>query len=355
MRHSRFLLPLAALVAATGAALAGPPPASRAAPAPRPTVQPDTFTPAARADLTRRFVRKWGAEVQRTRGTPVHTWAMRSVPLFVQARRADFERALARGTLEGALAELLGHGARVSDADVAKLGGTKALGELNRDLVYTPIQPCRVVDTRNVPTGYVDADTPVHYRVVGASSFASQGGDATNCGTPATGASAVVLNVTVVLPGGPGYATLYPYGSAQPLASSLNYPGRTVVNNTVMVGVPNPMAAADVTLYTYRGSHFVIDIVGYYRPKPVPAMDCNIVRADVQTYTGEAFGVSASCAAGFAPIGAGCVASQANSVEYDIHGVVEGDNGPVGMCAGKNRSNNPVVTVHTRCCRVLTP
>jgi hypothetical protein len=55
------------------------------------------------------------------------------------------------------------------------------------------------------------------------------------CGVP-VGAKAVTVNVTAVVPSGPGFLTLYPSGIATPVVSSLNFAaGELALGNGAIV------------------------------------------------------------------------------------------------------------------------
>jgi len=56
-------------------------------------------------------------------------------------------------------------------------------------------------------------------------------------GVPATGVSAVVLNVTVTQPTTGSFLTVYPSGTTRPLASSLNFVAAQTVPNLVVAKV----------------------------------------------------------------------------------------------------------------------
>ena len=76
------------------------------------------------------------------------------------------------------------------------------------------------------------------------------------------GAAAVVLNVTVVGPQGGGYVTVFPCGSALPLASNVNVDGagQTVANAVIAkVGV-----GGSVCVYTSNATHLVVDVSGFF-------------------------------------------------------------------------------------------
>jgi hypothetical protein len=82
-------------------------------------------------------------------------------------------------------------------------------------------------------------------------------------GVPVTGISGVVLNVTVVAGGSPGYLTVYPADVAAPLASNLNFSPGQVVPNLVAV---KTSAAGAVAIRNASGSanHVIADVAGYF-------------------------------------------------------------------------------------------
>lgn len=268
------------------------------------------LAPRERGELARQFVLKWGDYVQRVYQVPSGDWAKRMVSTFVAADPSNFRMALRRDTFEGAVAQLTGSGHRLSDdlvieryarAAMAKSaerpvdlrGATKALGSTTRDLVFTPVTPCRIVDTR-VAGGAINADSSRAFLGVAVSAgtgFAFQGGSSTDCGVAAVGASAVAINVTAVTPSGAGYATVYKSGETRPLAASVNYTAGAIVNNSVVVGIPNPLAITDFVIYTFAQSHYVVDIVGYFSPPQVTQLQCidtaittNTIAANASTF-----------------------------------------------------------------------
>ena len=187
-----------------------------------------SLLPKERGQLSHQFVMKWGRYVQHTYSVPVGTWAKRMVPNFVNADTSNFRNALNRDTFKGAMAELTGTGHRLSDATVMTRFASieagvsksraplKTLGALNNDLVYTPIQPCRILDTRSTAEGVVAANATRSFVAITAGNFISQGGSTTDCGTLGLAATAIAINLTAVTPLGAGYATAYPYGTIQP-------------------------------------------------------------------------------------------------------------------------------------------
>ncbi len=330
-------------------ASAAAPGVQRAQAAPQQTGQ---LTPKQRGDLTRQLVLKWGNYVQKVHGVPVRTWAQRMVPNLVQADSSNFRTALQRDTFEGAMAELSGTGHRVNDETVISLlaaggeDGTQTLGALGNDLVYTPVAPCRIMDTRNAAAGAIAANSTRNFVAFGVSNFTSQGGSATNCGVNPLAATAVAINLTAVTPTGAGYATAYPFGSAQPVAASINYTAGAIVNNALIVQTPNPIAAFDFTLYTFASSHYVADIVGYFAPPVATALQCVDTANTVVNVAanGTANAVAPACAAGYTQTATNCEASDWQVPFVFFH---------AGTCSARNNSAAAHdIRASRTCCRV---
>ncbi|HEV2758095.1 MAG TPA: fibronectin type III domain-containing protein, partial [Acidimicrobiales bacterium] len=135
-------------------------------------------------------------------------------------------------------------------ADVAGWYGPSGSAQGSR---FHALTPTRILDTRagnGAPVGRVTSAAPLDLQVGGRG------------GVPATGASAVVLNVTITEPLDGGFLTAWPTGVARPLASNLNFaPGQTVPNLvTVKVGV-----GGKVSLYqSGRAAHLVADVAGWF-------------------------------------------------------------------------------------------
>lgn len=321
-------------------------------------------TPAERGAMARAYVLKWGAYVQQVYKVPVDVWAKRMVPTFVGADVSNFRRALQRNTYEGASAELSGAGMRLSDEQVidsmarASLAPSvsraqmvaSSLGAATSDLVYTPVTPCRILDTR-VAGGAIAGNLSRDFNALvgGGGNFSSQGGSATDCGVVSAGQAAVVINVTAVTPAAGGYATVYPFGATRPLAASVNYAAGAIVNNTVVTKLPNPLTTKDFTIYTLVTSDYVADIVGYYAPPAATALDCATVSSaptNVNAGTYVSLPVI-NCAATYTPVGLSISAGE-NILVADSYTA-----GNAGQIFVRSLSvNNQNVTAKLMCCRV---
>jgi hypothetical protein len=118
------------------------------------------------------------------------------------------------------------------------------------------LTPGRVLETRPGEVT-VDGKGQVAGRVGAMSEIEVQIAGRGN--VPASGASAAVMNVTAIKPGGPGFLTIFPCGD-RPLASSLNYGPGDVVGNEVIAKLS---ATGSVCVYTQADTHLTIDVVGY--------------------------------------------------------------------------------------------
>lgn len=125
--------------------------------------------------------------------------------------------------------------------------------------LYHPLTPVRILDTRNGTGGFaapVGANASIALGVVGVG------------GVPATGVSAVVLNVTVTSPSSAGHLTVFPSGTVRPLASNLNFGPGQAVPNLVMAKVGTD---GKVAFYNSVGLTPVIaDVVGWYGAAGAP-------------------------------------------------------------------------------------
>lgn len=120
---------------------------------------------------------------------------------------------------------------------------------------FTPLTPARVLDTRDGVgrggvVGPVGAGQSIDVDVTGLA------------GVPASGVSAVALNVTVDQPTSAGFITTWPTGVARPNASTHNFTPGVTVANLVLAKVGS---GGMVSMFNSGGStHLVADVIGYY-------------------------------------------------------------------------------------------
>jgi hypothetical protein len=138
---------------------------------------------------------------------------------------------------------------------IADVSGYYLSGTPTDPGAFASLAPARVLDTRSgvgAPNARVAAGGTVHLQVAGRG------------GVPATGVSAVVLNVTVTGPTRAGYLMVYGDGVDWPNASNLNF----VPNQTVPNLVIAPLGS-NGKIALYNGSagttNLIADVAGYYR------------------------------------------------------------------------------------------
>ncbi|WP_327374800.1 hypothetical protein OG393_12940 [Streptomyces sp. NBC_01216] len=117
---------------------------------------------------------------------------------------------------------------------------------------FAPLTPTRALDTRSglgAPKAKVGAGETVTLPLAGVA------------GLPATGVTAVVLNVTATNPSGPGYVSVHASGLKRPYTSSLNFAAGQTVANAVVV----PVVDGKVSFYSNSGTvDLVADVSGYF-------------------------------------------------------------------------------------------
>ena len=151
--------------------------------------------------------------------------------------------------------------------------GPYFVGDSQADLVYTPVTPCRIIDTR-LAGGAIAAGTTRNF-LVAASNYSTQGGSATTCGIPFGPATAAVINFVAVSPAGPGDLRATPFGTPMPLAAVINYsngdPNLALANGPA-VKICNPATTSctsDITLQADNSAvQIVADVQGYFRNYP---------------------------------------------------------------------------------------
>lgn len=151
----------------------------------------------------------------------------------------------------------------------SELNSNKLLGDTFEDLVFTPLTPCRIIDTRLSGEGKFGVSETRSYSTNNGT--AAQGG-AANCGVPGSGGEppAVVLNITSTQASAAGFLKAWQTGAAQPNASILNYrPGGDIANAAI---VPSGLTGNDeINIFARQATHVIVDVIGFFRrPQRTP-------------------------------------------------------------------------------------
>jgi hypothetical protein len=219
-----------------------------------------------RTTVVDRIVVEWGDRVARS-SAGLNSAQLREI---LSGLRADHLLAASlAGSVEG-LRDVVSGALVHTDAAVSPaLMHAKSLGDVRDDLVYTPIVPCRILDTRNGTTPPYNAPLmggsafPV---AVNLTDFAPQGGSATDCGLPSTSFAAIAVTLTVLTPNFDAFLAASSSSDFVTLTQSvvMDFSANRGLANTAIVPV-------DVTGKFYLGlpaqvtTQVIADAVGYFR------------------------------------------------------------------------------------------
>jgi hypothetical protein len=286
-----------------------------------------------RSTVVERIVDEWGDRLA-TSNAGITSEQLREI---LSGLRADH---LLAASLAGSVAGLrdVVSGALVrTDAAVSPARmHTKALGDTGDDLVYTPVVPCRILDTRNgtiAPYNSVMVGGAAFPVAANLSNFAPQGGSATNCNLPST-FQAIAVTLTVLNPN---------FDAFLAASSSSDFPTLTravVMDFSANKGLANTtIVPVDGSVKFYLGlpaqvtTHVIADVAGYFK------------RA-VNSSTGAfEVAINGSLALTIQPDATSPIfiaGSNANTVTAGASGAAIGGGGATGTVAlGLNCSNPP--------------
>jgi hypothetical protein len=142
---------------------------------------------------------------------------------------------------------------------------TYRLGDTDEDFVFTPVSPCRIIDTREAG-GPIGTDSFRSFYVYGSGvNMLPQGGNASGCPAPRGEPRGVVMNIVAVNSTAPGYLTVWPDNTTRPLAAVLNYnPSETDPVSNAFTMKTRYGAGREISVYAYKQTHVVADVMGYY-------------------------------------------------------------------------------------------
>ncbi len=140
--------------------------------------------------------------------------------------------------------------------------------------LYNPLpSPARLCDTRAGNPSNLSGDdaqcnggatNPGSRLAAGATHVVQVTKVTNNTGIP-PGATAAVLNVTVVNPAASGYLTVFPEDASQPLTANVNYGARQVTGNRVIVPLSTTGSKpGEISVYSKAAADVVVDVSGWY-------------------------------------------------------------------------------------------
>jgi len=243
--------------------------------------------------------------------------------------------------------------AGVSTGAAAAPVGDSGIGDFADNLVYTPINPCRIVDTRPPVSLTLAAGTSRSFDVDNPTTFAFQGGKNGPCGIPYGVASAVEMTITATNTAAGGYFTAWAVGAAQPLASLLNYTAGQTIADTVIVPVL-PGSGNDFNVFSAATSDVVVDILGYFAAPVATPLDCTQVNSgNVSSAVNTWTAIDAICPTGFTATGGGWSTPE-GSLGYPGVWLFSIPNGDTSWRTWvDNQTNGPrQIATWAQCCRI---
>ena len=119
---------------------------------------------------------------------------------------------------------------------------------------FFTVTPCRVFDTRTTGAPLL-SNVPRFFGVA-----------VEQCGIPLS-AVAVLVNLTVVAPTGPGFITAFPGDEPRPVASTITFRAGQILSNNAILGLSGD-GEGTIALYALVGgqgsAHIALDVAGYF-------------------------------------------------------------------------------------------
>ncbi len=218
-----------------------------------------------------------------------------------------------------------------SKLDSSSINIANVIGDADKDLVYTPLSPCRIIDTRLGGGGKLPKGGSRSFSINGNTS--AQGGRP-NCGVP-DGVSeppAAVLNVTVSKGDGNGYIIAWPAGTGRPNASIINFRTNQDIANTSVLTTSVIAGVNEISFFTSQSTHLIVDVMGYFSKPSASPLESSVEVQNLQVGAGEDTVLVTSCDEEYIATETGAYAYSQNGTLIRSNLILT-DNYPV---AGKN-------------------
>ncbi len=230
-------------------------------------------------------------------------------------------------------------------------------GSPTSDLAFTPVPPCRILDTR-LAGGALVANTVRSIDVTAVTDYAFQGGEASNCQIGGAGSfAALAVNFTIINPNASGTLKTFPFlGTTPTTATTMSYAAGEVRSNFTIVKLDQGASANELTLLSTAAAHVTADVVGYFITPQAPPIDCVETFSSNITVNANSTGTGSSpaCAAGYTIISGGCTMS---TFDGRIVSSRSFPNTNTHFCAfrNENATASNLGVVYGRCCRIGAP
>ena len=217
-----------------------------------------------RDSIVTSIVARWQDTAALRRGHP-DALAPEQLREALSKLRADhlFSASLA-GTYPALVAILTDAGALT--ASISPVKTPSKAGNPAPELVYTPITPCRIVDSRTAAGGTPAGGATRNWLAANpGGNFTAQGGSATNCGIPIK-PTALAVNITIFQNGaGPAFLVAWPFNQPKPTSATLNWvtANTQLANSAIIPLCIGAGCTSDFSMFFTTTTNVVIDAVGY--------------------------------------------------------------------------------------------
>jgi hypothetical protein len=241
----------------------------------------------------------------------------------------------------------------IGPAGVEAHAALKVVGSSTSDLVFTPVAPCRLVDTRLVGGAWTPSTTRSYVGYT-ATDFAAQGGSATNCSIPAN-AAALAIEAIALSPPADGWFFLWPANITHPATSTFNYgPALSVIS----FGTILPVDSANNNGFkadSSQASQLIVDVVGYFETTSLAAANVTQVSSVAVLDSGGYNHVNSPvCPSGRILVSGGCHNSVSGTVVLTDSNINDVGGGPFWYCYFKNNGASSADIIATANC-MATP
>ena len=234
------------------------------------------------------------------------SWRMTMITNLMKGSQANFANVASAKTLSEA---------RLAAIEVAAAGFTsgersKTLGSVTGDLLFTPMTPCRLVDTTQPGGGgpFTAGEVRTYFY---SSNYGSSGCSpdlVAGAGSTRPAAMAVNINVLALSSSfaNAGYLAAYPDGGAPNTAWMTYKFGDVIANAGVM---PFNQSTGNYKIFVQFGTHIKIDVFGVFSSPVATALDCTTLVGTSTTLpanSANTFAPAPACASGFTKVGVLC-------------------------------------------------
>ncbi|MFT3791940.1 MAG: hypothetical protein QM741_12895 [Rudaea sp.] len=230
---------------------------------------------------------------------------------------------------------------------------TEALGSSSYDLVFTPMTPCRWIDTR-VTGGAIGSTARVYDTYYGGGTY----GGSSSCVLPGAGEPAIAVNVTIASPTAAGFLTVRSYGSTG-ITSWVNWYQFGANVQAANAGVISTAVNSSTSHYDFEvltggggTAQVILDYFGYFSAAPATALNCTTGTQQnysvAANFSGYHF-IDTTCPSGYTAVATFCWNENNANIVSNGSGLIA-----FPWCGWRNLSTTTAYEVHENvsCCQV---